>query len=457
MATGPSGEGPADPSDRRARLRLVTADEGIAPPSPAPHPPGRPSWRDGLIGGGLAVLVLLLGWGIGVAALADRDSIDSPQDALDVRPGDAQALASLAEQRMAQRDPAVAEALAHRALAADPLELTAFRTLGLAAAVRGRYDQADELMTIAGRRAKRDRLAQLWLLQRRAGQGRYRDAVIHADGLMRAWPNEMRAPVTRMLSAMAVDPNAGKAIAADLATDPPWRTRFLIDLSRNVPDLTAPFTVFSALQDSKQPPRSIELQAYIDRLVRERLYQAAYVTWVQLLPQTGMKGLGDLYDGDFNGLPGPPPFNWQLPRLKGASVELDPAPEGASGGPGGGALHLSFGGGAAPVVLARQLLVLPPGRYRLLGEARTQRFESALGLTWTLRCAEGSKGLAGETGPINDGPISKGGGWAPIAAEFEVRASDCSAQWLTLEQAAHRPIATRGDIWFDGLKIMRAG
>jgi hypothetical protein len=445
MARGPKGEGRDGPSDRRARLRLVTPDE----PAPAP-PPGlsRRFWRDLLLGGGLAVLVALLGWGITVAALADRDSLDYPQDALAVRATDALALASLADRRMAAGDAGSAQALARRAIVADPMELTAFRTLAQAAVARGRMAEADALMTIAGRRAKRDRPAQLWLLQRRAAQGRFREAVAHADGLMRAWPIEMRAPVTRMLSLMAVDPAAGKAIAADLATDPPWRTRFLIDLSRGTSDLAAPFTVFSALQDSKRPPRDIELQAYIDRLVRERLYQAAYVTWVQLLPQDGMKGLGDLYDGRFDGLPGPPPFNWQLPRLKGASVELAPVPQ----GPGGGALRLSFSGRPAPVVLARQLLVLPPGRYRLLGQARTENFVSAAGLTWTLRCAEGSKALAGETGAINESP-----GWAPIAAEFEVRPGDCSAQWLTLEQAAHRPIATRGDIWFDDLQILRAG
>lgn len=436
---------PGDSAERRARLRLVTADE--TPPQPPPGPARRPL-RDGLIAAGLAVTVGLLAWGIGVSALADRDSIDRPQAALAVRSGDAQALASLADQRMARKDAAGAQALARRAILADPLELTAFRTLAQAALARGDLAKADELMTIAGRRAKRDRPAQLWLLQRRAEQGRFGEAVAAADSLLRAWPIEMRGPVTKLLSVMAASsPAAGKAIAADLATDPPWRTRFLIDLSRGVSDLSAPFAVFSALQDSKRPPRDIELQSYIDRLVREGLYQAAYVTWVQLLPPEGMKGLGDLYDGNFNGLPGPPPFNWQIPKIKGGYVELAQAPS----GPGGGALHLSFGGGVAPIVLTRQLLVLPPGRYRLFGQVHTDRFDSALGLTWTLRCAEGSREVSGETGPITESA-----GWSPIAAEFEVRATDCSAQWLTLEQAAHRPIASRGDIWFDNLQILRA-
>lgn len=452
MTHGPAGENRGDPLDRRARLRLVMPDE--APPAPPP----RRLWRDGLLAGGLAVLVLMLGWMILVSALADRDSANRPQDALAARADDAQALASLADRRLAA-SPAggsdaatAAEMLARRALLADPLELTAYRTLGLAAAARGRIEAADELMTIAGRRAKRDRPTQLWLLQRRAAQGRYPEAVIHADGLLRAWPIEMRPQVTRLLSAMAVDPAAGRAIAGVLATDPPWRSRFLIDLSRGDSDLAAPFTVFSALQDSGHPPRNIELAAYVDRLVREGLYQAAFVTWAQLLPPEGVKGRGDVYDGGFDGLPGPAPFNWQLPRLKGASVDLGPAPDGAASSSGGGALRLSFGGGAAPVVLARQLLVLPPGRYRLLGQARTERFDSALGLTWTLRCAEGAKGPAGETGAINQSP-----GWTPIAAEFEVRPGACSAQWLTLEQAAHRPVATRGQIWFDDLRILRAG
>jgi tetratricopeptide (TPR) repeat protein len=435
--------GPADPSERRARLRLVTPDD----PPPAPRSWFREHWRDSLIGAGLAAAVGLLGWGILVSALADQRSADQPEAALRIRPDDSQALASLADRRMASGDIATAQSLARRAIVADPMELTAFRTLAQAAAAEGRAPKADELMTIAGRRAKRDRPAQLWLLQRRAAQGRFDDAVAHADGLLRAWPIEMRGPVTRLLSAMAVDPDAGKAIAADLATDPPWRTRFLIDLSRGTSDLAAPFTVFSALQDSKQPPRDLELQAYIDRLVREGLFQAAYVTWVQLLPPKGMNGLGDLYDGGFDGLPGPPPFNWQIPRIKGGSIRLDPGP----GGSGGGALHLSFGGGPAPVVLTRQLLVLPPGRYRLLGQARADRLDSALGLIWTVRCAEGSRQAAGQTGRVLETA-----GWAPIAAEFEVRPGACSAQWLTLEQAAGRPIATRGEVWFDDLQILRA-
>lgn len=443
MARSRNGEGRGDPSERRARLRLVTPDD----PPPAPRSWLQKHWRDSLIGAGLVAAVGLLGWGVLVSALADQRSADQPQAALKIRPDDSLALASLAERRMAGGDAAAAKALALRAIVADPMELTAFRTLAQAAAAQGRIAKADELMTIAGRRAKRDRPAQLWLLQRRASQGRYAEAVIHADGLMRAWPIEMRGPVTRLLSAMAIDPDAGKAIASDLATDPPWRTRFLIDLSRGTSDLAAPFTVFSALQDSKQPPRDLELQAYIDRLVREGLFQAAYVTWVQLLPPKGMNGLGDLYDGGFEGLPGPPPFNWQIPRIKGGSIGLDPGPGGSSGR----ALHLSFGGGAAPVVLARQLLVLPPGRYRLLGQARADRFDSALGLIWTLRCAEGSRLAAGQTGPVLETA-----GWAPIAAEFEVRPIACPAQWLTLEQAAGRPIATRGEVWFDDLQILRA-
>lgn len=435
---------PGDPSERRARLRLVTAEA----PAPEPPPPARGRLRDALIAAGLVLATGLLGWGVVVRALADRDSADRPEAALRVRPGDAQALASLADQRLSRHDTAGAEALARRAIVADPLELTAFRTLGLAAVAVGRDGEADTLLTIAGRRAKRDRQAQIWLIQRRAVQGRYREAVNHADGLLRAWPVEMRAPVTKLLSAMAAgDPQAGKAIAEDLAADPPWRTRFLIDLSRDVSDLAAPFTVFSALQDSQRPPRNIELQAYIDRLVREGLYQAAYVTWVQLLPPEGMKGLGDLYDGDFEGLPGPAPFNWQLLRIKGGYAELAPGPAGA----GGKALHLNFGGGVAPAVLVRQLLVLPPGRYRLFGQARTERLKSALGLIWTLRCAQGSREAAGETNTVLDSPS-----WSPFAAEFEVRPNDCPAQWLSLEQAAHRPIAIRGDVWFDQMQILRA-
>ena len=120
----------------------------------------------------------------------------------------------------------------------------------------------------------------------------------------------------------------------------------------------------------------------------------------------------------------------------------------------GKALYLMFSGGKAPIALTRQMLVLPPGNYVLSGDMRAQQVNTARGLTWTIRCAEGV------TAPVAlSPPLDADTAWKPFSVAFTVRADSCSAQWLTLQQAARSATEARpsGEFWYDNLKITRAG
>lgn len=422
----------------RRPMMKVSRREGPSSPS------GRPGLaaRDILLAVGLTAIGAALAWALLTQTMAESLSKDHPARALAWSSNNAGALSRMAE----TGPPAGAETFARRAIAADPMEGAAFRTLALAAEQRGDKAAAERLMTIAGRRLKRDIPAQTWLIRDDVSKGHFDSALERIDGLMRAWPYSMQDRMTAALTGLASDAQASKAVARRLEADPPWRTRFLIDLSQNAVDPTAPFAIFSALQSSKSPPTRIEGEAYIGRLVRERLFQQAFLTWVQLLPPEGVRNLGDLYDGAFEGLPGPAPFNWQMMAKDNASISEAPDREGK-------ALSLMFSGGKAPVSQARQMLVLPPGNYVLSGDMRAQQVNTVRGLAWIIRCAEGS-GTPIATSPALDADS----GWKPFSVAFTVRPDACSAQWLILQQAARGASEARptGEFWYDNLKITRA-
>lgn len=436
------GAGPQGP---RRTPRLGGADAAL-PANPAGF---RWTRRNIVVAAALSFLALATGWWIFSEGLADQNARARPEAALRWRPDHPRALARLAEHRLLAGDITGAEALARRAIAADPLESGGFHVLALAAEAKGDEAAADRLMTIAGRRDKRDVAVQTSLFARRLVRGRLDEAAAAADGLMRAWPRTQREPMTGALALVAAQPGGARAVAKVLATDPPWRSRFLTDLARRAPDAAALFDIYSALRTGPKPPTEYETQVYVERLVREGRNEEAFLAWAQLLPAAALTGLGDLYDGGFEGAPGPPPFNWQFLKPKGVVVEIV---RGAAGRE-GGVLHVAFSGGRASPLLVRQLLVLPPGRHVITGEVRAENLETVRGLRWTLRCATGDKAMLAETDPV-----LTASDWRPFRTVVDLGPDSCRSQWLTLEIGGRLPAERKvaGRLWFDDLRITRA-
>jgi hypothetical protein len=149
------------------------------------------------------------------------------------------------------------------------------------------------------------------------------------------------------------------------------------------------------------------LSPMLASLVNAGQYDRARSIWVSV--SSARLDRGELlFDSGFSQSAPPPPFNWDLTSSTVGLAERRP----------GGNLHAMFYG-QEDGVLARQLLVLPPGSYRLSmrlfgGSSHPEA------LSWSLRCDKGQE-LA-RTGL--DQAAARG--WA-----FQVP-TGCAAQWLEL-------------------------
>ena len=104
-----------------------------------------------------------------------------------------------------------------------------------------------------------------------------------------------------------------------------------------------------------------------------------------------------------------------------------------------------FGSGAA----VEQLLLLPPGSYRLSSQYRIESGGQDARLSWQISCVERSQTIA-ELRLLASGVQTSG--WASLRSDFSVPGSACTAQWLRL---ATRPGDRRAPVtvWLDNVTI----
>ena len=159
---------------------------------------------------------------------------------------------------------------------------------------------------------------------------------------------------------------------------------------------------------TRKSPDSVWLPSMIESLVKAGRYAEARRLWASVSGiQPGSGGL--VYDAEFADSKAPPPFNWTLTS---SSVGLAERQRGAG-------LHVIYHG-REDGALASQLLLLPPGQYRL-ATAASGSGSRAAGLRWQLWCVNSNKEIAMRA--LKDMPAE---GWT-----FQVP-SDCAAQRLEL-------------------------
>ena len=147
----------------------------------------------------------------------------------------------------------------------------------------------------------------------------------------------------------------------------------------------------------------------VSALASDGQYARAYATWARL---SGVRGQSAVFNPGFAALAAPPPFNWAFAD----------SPEGFAEPDGKGGIEILYYG-RAPALLASQLLLLRPGRYRLAMSV-SEAGEAKGALLWLLRCANTDKRLA-------ELRLRAG----PIAGTFAVPGG-CEAQWLELHGIA---------------------
>ena len=285
-----------------------------------------------------------------------------------------------------------------------PLATEPFLIHGALAQMKGKDREAQRLYLQARHRDPRSRAARYFLAERYFRSGRIAPGLVEMAALSRLEPTAA-APFVPALVAYAQTPGAVPQLKAFFRTLPDAEPGILNALAEDARNADLVLTLATRAQGAPQ-----EWQGkLITRLVEAGDYRKAYAVWSRV---SGVRGAAGLYNPQFLDLSAPPPFNWALPNTSEGVAE--PAEEGK--------LEVLYYG-RANAVLASQLLLLPPGSYRLAMEVEGGEAE---GLQWALRCA-------GQEKPFAQLPL-RGKGRAEAA--FTVPAGNCPAQWLELRGVA---------------------
>jgi hypothetical protein len=371
-----------------------------------PLPAVRTAWLLVLI----ALCYAVLRVGIGSVA-ATR----SPDLALKVAPDNAAALVAASTRSLesleASRFGAAAE-FARRAYVREPVSSAALRQLGAIADVRGRPDTARTLLRASERLSRRDLLGQLMLIEDAVQRGDVREALVHYDIALRV---SARAPALLFgtLSAATADPAVAEPLTSLLARRPPWTNAFLLQAAAISPSPRNMARLIIKLLGTGFAVTPPALESLIGRLIQARDYAAAWAVYASVDPGARRDGVRDpaFTGATANDLP----FNWTFNVSGSASGTLtDDA--------GGSRLVFDSPVGTGGVV-ARQMLLLPPGAYRLSAKVVANNAGQPNAPIWRLHCVSSADEVA-----LLPLPLVRA---APrqVSSEFQV---SCAAQWLDL-------------------------
>jgi hypothetical protein len=306
-----------------------------------------------------------------------------------------------------------------------PLSPQPFLVRGVQAQIAGNAVLAEQAFVAAQRRDPRSVPAAYFLADHYFRSG---DAVHGLDQvviLARLSPNGVQS-VAPYVAAYAQDRSTWPQIRKIFRSEPMLEDAALAVLAQNPANADA---ILALADQSHRNARSFWLTPLLASLVKAGQYGRARAIWasvsrVRLGPGTL------LYDGDFSASEPSPPFNWELASSTVGLAERQP----------GGRLHAMFYG-QEDGVLARQLLVLPPGTYRM--SLRVAGNPKAL--SWTVRCTNAQS----ELGRVPLGALAAHG-W-----EFQVPAG-CAAQWLELSGASS-DMPQESDVTISALRLGREG
>jgi hypothetical protein len=364
-----------------------------------------------------AAVALFAAWWIVRISAVDALVRRNPIAAAMVAPDNPKVKFALATAEFQVRAGNVSEASRRSALDAlrqAPLADEPFLLAGVDALAKGDDRRGVALLTEARTRNPRARTPRLLLLDRYLRANRTAEAgteIVVLDRLISRAAEVLVPELARMVG----DPRTRPALMGVLRRDPGMQQAVLARLaSSGDADLILKIAEATGGGHPAGPPPEWQ-PLLLAKLVEKGEIPRAYALWRRFAGIQASAPEGGLYDGRFKGLPGSPPFNWQLVAGSAGVAER----RGAAG------LDVGYYG-RDRTDLASQLLMLRPGRYRLLFRAEGDASGQGSNLAWTLACRGG-----GET-RLLEARLS-GITYTPrtVAAPFVVPAG-CGAQWLRL-------------------------
>lgn len=334
------------------------------------------------------------------------------------------------------------------ALMNDPLNARAFRILGQLAEANSDDADTKKFMQAAEQLSLHQRDATFWLLQNSTMTGDFKSAINYADILLRT-SSQSNVYVVPILAKISEDKTGAALVKLLLASNPPWRERFISALPNSVADARTPLDLLLALRSDPVPLTAQDIDPYLNLLIAHKLYSLAYYTWLQFLPRDELRHAGFLYNGNFDNRPSGLPFDWQIEQGTGVTIDIVPRPDRSSGH----ALMVDFQFGRVEYHSVNELVMLAPGTYQFSGEYKGQLL-GPRGLKWRIACAGQSTAPIGESAMISGSTKN----WADVAFTFAVPEKGCDAQYVRLDLDARMASEelVSGSIFFDALQISRA-
>ena len=327
-----------------------------------------------------------------------------------------------------------AQRLATMALGKEPANAAAARNLGLTYSLQGKNAAAARAFAYSERMSRRDLPTQLWLIESRVQAGDIAGALRHYDRAMRVSLDSRDMLMATMVSA-AQDPVVADVLKTIVAARPNWWSRFVDVLVGQSQGADAIARILSALHlDPADPDQGRQLGIGLRHMVDLGAAPQAYALYrqVRVFPEGRMSLLRG---GDFEVAGLLTPFEWQL--TDGADRQgIREARDGAEG-----QFALSLYGDRAGEV-ARQLMILSPGAYRLSGLAGSVS-EGAPQPSIAVVCAKDAAVLTSIALPR--------GSRTRFAGTFQVPAG-CAAQWLFVSIAGSLDRQVEAP-WIDAIDV----
>ena len=342
-----------------------------------------------------------------------------------------------------QDSPEISKALAFKALSYNHSSGRAAAFLLGLFEKQGNSSDADNIANLASdlwpaHSYTRSKLADYWLKRNRP------DKLIHEWNVLLNRKGILGLQLFPVMRAFLENDELAPLISPYINQPPSWWNGFFGYLSRNL-ELERFIQLYQNRIMSEVPLSKLEQNNYINRLIRERLWEEAHSSWFAGLSLNQMSFSGLIYDGGFESNIFNQGFGWNFTKSK----FLEIRPNITYGIKGRKALQVNIQK-QKPFSFSHvwQRLLLTPGTYSFKGRYRADTFKANKGLSWRIYCIE-EGGRLGESQPIK-GSRS----WSALSFDFTVTET-CTIQLLRLESTSayiHNQ-SYKGSVWFDSLQI----